>query len=264
MNLHKNQKGQAIVEMALFGSFILIIFATLLSYIQRMNEQQYVQMETFRNALYLGNTYTYSNGKKGTGASVQFTNMQTRKLIDLSGGFRKGSNQTISSSANVYWAQPKVGETGKSLVAYKVNEDKLTREYKYFFDDYDEDEDQAKKYFMVQSDTDEQMTDTDNIMKSTAGTEFSETSQKKETTSGITNINKSNIKETVHTYIPYTIREKSDEDNDEDADTDTIVKSGIVWDLTQNGYRDSDGQYKYKATAASQDIEREREWSTDL
>src|SRR3989338_6091856 len=115
-----NKKGQAVAEMALFGSLVLMIFAVLLSYIQRANEQQYVQMEAFRRALEKGNTYQGADSE-GAGASVQLTLIENRRVADIQAGFRKGSGQTFNASSNVFWAVPKVGGQAKSVSVYRIN-----------------------------------------------------------------------------------------------------------------------------------------------
>ncbi len=119
---YANKRGQAIVEMAIFGSFILFLFGILLSNLQRLNDQQYVQMETFRRALLKGCTY---QGKQddGAGASVQLTSLQNRRQIDLSGNFKKGSPTTLNAGSSVFWAVPKTGSQPDNNIIYRVNDD---------------------------------------------------------------------------------------------------------------------------------------------
>jgi hypothetical protein len=49
--IQKIQKAQALSEMALFGSIILLCFYYLLTYLQRVDRQQYLLQESFRSAL---------------------------------------------------------------------------------------------------------------------------------------------------------------------------------------------------------------------
>ena len=115
------------MEMAVFGSLILLVFAVLVSYIQRYNDQQYVQMEAFRRALEKAETYSTGSGENNNpGASVQFTLMNNRRYADPEGSYGKGSAQSVSASSSVYWAVPYVGKTAASQVWYKVNDDELT------------------------------------------------------------------------------------------------------------------------------------------
>lgn len=118
----RNKRGQAVLEMAIFGSLILLLFGTLLSYLQRLNDQQYIQMETFRRALAKGCTYR-GEDSGGAGASIQLTLMQNRRNVAISGGFRKGSPSAINTSSSVFWAIPKSGQKPDNLIVYRINED---------------------------------------------------------------------------------------------------------------------------------------------
>jgi len=239
-----NKKGQAVVEMAMFGSIVLLVFATLLSYLQRFNDQQYVQMEAFRRDLQKANDYVPATGR-GRGASVQFSLIENRRHSDISGEFRKGSGQTLSASSSVFWAVPWVGEKAGSLIAYKVNEDEKVANYRDFIPE-DKDEEWS---FRTE----------DLIFNSTLS--FNETTTKTETPEAITNTAISQLQDTTTTTIPYTIREK---DEDYNPDNDPIVTEGTFFAPTQGVYRDTDGQYKYR----QQDpgtvtvVERAKTWTT--
>jgi len=116
------RSGQALLELAVFGSLIILIAGYLFSYFYRMNNQQYVQMESFRRALQIANyggPTTSSHGGKVT----QLTVMENRHEPDLSTYFRKGSSQSTSATSSVYWTVPEVGETSGSATYYKVNDD---------------------------------------------------------------------------------------------------------------------------------------------
>ena len=117
-----NKKGQAVLEMAVFGSLVLLIFGALLSYLQRMNEQQYMQMQAFRKTLKEANSYREGDDA-GAGASAQVRDFEHRRLVDLSNNFRKGSPQVFSSSSSVFWAVPKVGKPAGNLMVLAVNDD---------------------------------------------------------------------------------------------------------------------------------------------
>lgn len=172
MRVMRNQKAQAVVEMALFGSLILLLFATLLSYLQRANEQQYVQMEAFRRALAKGNTFQGASSE-GAGASVQLTSIQNRRLSDISESFRKGSPQTLSASSSVFWAVPKVGSKPDNAIVFKVNDDEKE----------------------IINDPEVKVENIDSSQK----TSFEESNLKQETPSAITNTRTSKLKDTVTT-----------------------------------------------------------------
>ncbi len=116
-----NKKGQAALEMAIFGSLILLVFGTLLSYLQNLNDRQYIQMETFRRALAKGCNYGLDSGTAG--ASVQLTLMQDRRNVAVGGGFRKGNPSSVNTSSSVFWAVPKTGQSPDNLIVYRINED---------------------------------------------------------------------------------------------------------------------------------------------
>lgn len=178
MLFRANQKGQAVAEMALFGSLVLIIFSTLLSSLQRDNDQQYVRMEAFRRALEKGCTYFGLDSESG-GASVQLVLLENRRHSDISSGYRKGSPQTLSASASVFWAVPKLGSNAENVLVYRINEDQT--EFPY-------DSGAAPN--------------TGNLTTETQTT-FNEAIAKNETPGGITNTAVSTIQETVTTTIPY-------------------------------------------------------------
>lgn len=248
-----NKKGQAIVELAIFGSIILLIFGTLLSYLQRMNDQQYVQMEAFRRSLEKACTYL-GNTSEGAGASVQYTLLQDRRHVDLSGNFRKGSSSSVSAFSNVLWAVPKAGAESDSLVVFKVNEDERSRHYRDFVPKEHDDDWSFRTEEMITS----------------SELDFNETITKQENSLAITNTRGSALEENKTTAIPYTIRKK---DNDDDDENDAIVKQGTFWEgqggsngeLIQRLYRDSNGQYKYSSQVPEGTVvEGSRTWVTQF
>lgn len=250
----RDKRGQAITELAIFGSIILVLFGVLLSYLQRMNDQQYVQMEVFRRALHKACTYTRPTALKPEGASVQYTLVTDRRHADLSGNLGKGSSTTMSASTNVFWAVPKVGSGSESLIAFKINEDEMVRNY---------------RDFVPQEHEDDWSFSTEEMDSSSAST-YSESATRAETTDGIVNDKSSVLQETKTVTLPYRITKK---DSDDDDENDEEVKSGTFWEgedypegkLEQRLYRDTDGQYKYSETAPEDArIERSRKWETEF
>lgn len=240
-----NKKGQAVVEMAMFGSLILLIFASLLSYLQRFNDQQYAQMEAFRRALQKANDYAPDTGGRGVGASVQLSLIQNRRHSDISGGFRKGNAEILSASSNVFWAIPEVGESTESVIAYRVNEDEKVANYRDYIP-----EDKDKKWSFRTEDL---------IFNSALS--FDETTTKTETAQEITNAATSRLQDTITTTIPYSIIEKEKTD-DYNPDNDPIVEEGTFWEPEQGVYIDTDGQYKYSLGAVGTVAERDKLWTT--
>lgn len=234
-----NNKGQAVAEMALFGSLVLLIFSVLISYAQRYNDQQYVQMEAFRRALQKACVYQ-SVESEGAGASVRFNLIQNRRHADLSGSFKKGSPQTLSAVSNVFWAVPGAGKKAYTLTAYKVNEDEKEIDYRAY----------------VPSDKDEEQSFRPGATLSTSTTEFNEANTKEETPQGIINTRTSRITDTITTTIPYAVVLKNDES--------VVVSEGELLNLAQGLYRDADGQYKYSSQAVGTEVERGKRWSTQF
>jgi hypothetical protein len=112
-------KGQAVIEMAIFGSLILIVFGVLVAYMQRMSDEQYVRMETFRRALQEAHTTPLDP----SGAKAQVANLQYRRHANVSGGFGEGARQAFQSAASVLWSVPSPGETTRELLILKANDD---------------------------------------------------------------------------------------------------------------------------------------------
>ncbi|MFA5411445.1 MAG: hypothetical protein WC321_06295 [Candidatus Omnitrophota bacterium] len=234
------KRGQTIVELAIFGSLILFLFGVLLSYMQRQNDQQYVQMETFRRALDKACTFQ-GEVSEGAGGSVQYTFLENRPHVDLTSGFGKGSPSNTGNSANVFWAIPKTGSEAESLIVYRVNQDEKTWNYRDLIPE------DSKDTFRIED------------TKTVSEVKFDESSTKRETPQEIANIRQSKLQDTLTTTINYTIRE---EDDDDDPDNDPIAEEDTLWTVTQGLYRDADGQYKYSSSAVGTEIARERTWAT--
>ncbi len=236
MRYQNNKRGQAILEMAIFGSIILFLFGMLLAYMQRQNDQQYVLMEGFRRALQKG---------CANNSSAQITLLENRRYADISGNFRKGSPNTLSSSSSVFWAVPKVGEEAQSILVFKVNEDEKVVDYRDF----------------IPKEEEEQKTFSTGDLDFTTNTSFNETAIKTETSTAIVNSRSSTLQDTVKTTIPYKIKQKEDPDDYDDSN-DVVLQEGTLWEVEQGGYVDTDGQYKYKADKVGTEVERSKTWET--
>ncbi|UCG34574.1 MAG: hypothetical protein JSW17_03480, partial [Candidatus Omnitrophota bacterium] len=116
-------KGQSSAELAIFGSLLLILFSTILTYGQRFDFRQQVKMEAFRRAL---QEAYYRN------ASVSYTYKRHSRLMDLFSGFGQGQAKDAQSSASVMWVKGMPGIQGdedqvmhRSFSLYNVNEHML-------------------------------------------------------------------------------------------------------------------------------------------
>jgi len=103
-------KGQAVTEMAVFGSLILVGFAVLLSYAQTFTENQALKQQAFRMAL--SNAYT-DNG------FVSYNILKNPRSVSPSGNFREGERSGISAASSVLWSK---GEA-ESRSYYQINDD---------------------------------------------------------------------------------------------------------------------------------------------
>lgn len=110
------RKAQAVLEIGLLGSLILIVFSLLIGYIQRLNDKQYVLMNNFRQAL-----------KKAhdENAIVSYTTFEDRRHVDTNTPLM-GKRANLSASNYVHWAVPYVGEEPNRGFHYKFNEEEVT------------------------------------------------------------------------------------------------------------------------------------------
>lgn len=246
--------GQAVVELAVFGSLILFAFGIVYSFLQQFNDQQYVKMEAFRRGLEKA-----CHGPDGAGASVQYTVLANRHFSDLSSDYKKGNTGLVSGSSSIYWAVPKLqrGVKAKTITYFKVNEE----EQDYDNDDYiseplrryDEEGEERNVYqsFVPGSEIDFD-----------SSVQFTENTQKAENPTTITNTRSSTLNETIGTTLYYEIRQHTRGEADKDG---TLVTRDVLWAPVQGAYRDSsDGQYKYSTSAVGTDIVRGRSWETDF
>ncbi len=113
-----SRKAQAVLEIGLLGSLILIVFSLVIGYIQRLNDDQYLLMSNFRSAL-----------KKAhdENAIVSYTTLEDRRHVDTNSPLQ-GKRVNMSSSNYVHWAVPR---TEKDVRAnkrfyYKINEEEVS------------------------------------------------------------------------------------------------------------------------------------------
>jgi len=102
----KSENGYAVAEMMVFGAVLVLVTGVLFSYVQQVNDQQYVKQETFRRALNKANRRAgpYS---EGPGASVQYYRLENRRHMDIdSQEHARGVTDGFTSDASVFWAVP--------------------------------------------------------------------------------------------------------------------------------------------------------------
>lgn len=92
--IQKIRKAQALTEMALFGSIILLCFYYLLTYLQRVDRQQYLLQESFRNAL--------KKAALPENGSVSYNTFSNRRQVSINSPLI-GERSQLGGSGQVYW-----------------------------------------------------------------------------------------------------------------------------------------------------------------
>lgn len=108
----KGCSGQAVTEMAVFGSLILVGFAVLLSYGQTFTEQQTLQQQAFRMAL----IKAYNDN-----GFVSYNILKNPRSVSPFGNFREGARSSVSAASSVLWS---LGEAVSNSY-YQLNEDEI-------------------------------------------------------------------------------------------------------------------------------------------
>ena len=103
------RSGQAVTEMAIFGSVIFLCFGVLLSYAHNFTEQQALQQQSFRMAL----QHYEDNG------FISYNIIKHYNMPNLGGAFRQGERGSVSAGNSVSWY---IGEP-ESRSFYQINED---------------------------------------------------------------------------------------------------------------------------------------------
>jgi len=100
-NLHelgRRRSGQALLELSLLGSLILLLLGVLISYGLRYNYQQQAQMKAFRTALEMAYQTDIDGKVQG---SASYTLIKDRHIPDPSSPFGAGQITPIMASAGV-------------------------------------------------------------------------------------------------------------------------------------------------------------------
>ncbi|MBU1998272.1 MAG: hypothetical protein ABIG46_00715 [Candidatus Omnitrophota bacterium] len=213
MKTKKQNQGQAILELSIFGSLIIFILGILLSFMQQMNDQQYTRMEAFRRALY--QACTNNLGGTGAGSSVQYVLMQNRRHADSSNNFRKGSPQTFSASSSVSWAVPEISQEGEAarLTVVNVDGEERVASYREFvpkdLDRFDKKTGEERDKYLVFRLGD---INTDSRLS------FQEQTRKIEDPNSITNLRSSTLTQYLDTQVKYETLWKYKGSDDEDLE----------------------------------------------
>lgn len=111
------RKGQAILELAIFGTLMLFVFSMLLVYGQRLDAKQNLKMEAFRKALQMA---YYKN------SAVSYTKKHDSHITDLFSGYGQGQYAATQATASVMWQKGQPGEQGvddeQAFGYYQIND----------------------------------------------------------------------------------------------------------------------------------------------
>lgn len=162
--LTTSRLGQAVIELAIFGSLILTAFAVLLSHSQSFSERLTLQQQSFRMAL----RKAYNDN-----GFVSYKIIKHHRAPDVLANFRQGNRQSISSGSSVLWS---IGEP-ESFSYYQVNED------------------------LVPISTTADVPDVVWNVENSAQTDYSGKEEKQEDNLGITTDRSANIKDTITTKL---------------------------------------------------------------
>ena len=263
---YNTKKAQAAVELAVFGSIILLAFSVLLMYGQRLDSQQQVKMEAFRRAL----QKAYERN-----SSVSYTYKKEGRSFNLFGGFGQGQASTVSSTASVLWQKGLPGEqpTGGAKMKQET--------YSYYT--INENEIQLATYPKLQK----TLTGGDATVYVPASiyneeavrTEIYNTTTRKEESnaSGIINTRAADLRDTIQTTLHVRVDKSYDEDpHDHVAPLPDYVNEGQSYTFEGNTttvtsipavslgayYRDDINRIDYSKDRVGTTIHRERSWQT--
>ena len=89
-----NKKGQAVAEMAVLSTLIILGFSVVVMYGQRLGAQNQLMMEAFRKAIH----EAYNRN-----TSVTYSVHKDARMVNLFAGFGRGASSGVAASASVMW-----------------------------------------------------------------------------------------------------------------------------------------------------------------
>lgn len=245
------KKGQAVLELAVLGSLIIMAFSVLLMYGQRFEDQQAVKMEAFRLAL---------QKAWQRNSSVSYTLKRDSRAFNLLAGFNQPS--TLSASAQVMWQKGAPGEQGSkdqaSFSYYQINDlivgnatYGLPRETKTSVN-----LDGSKREVKVPLSVWKEETKRKEEIKTSIG--------KVESGSGIENTKTRDLKDTITTQLYYRFDNAVDEYPwDNNTPLPEYVDKGSSESFSQGAYlRDDINRIDYSKDTVGTTVHEERKWNT--
>jgi uncharacterized protein (UPF0333 family) len=117
----RNRRGQAILELAILGSIVILAFSYAIKYSERYNREQSYMQQTFRAAL---------KKAKSINNSASWSAIDFRRMSNVTNPMELGELQQFSSSSNVLWSDGKSDESGDATEAeswFELNRNKQTQ-----------------------------------------------------------------------------------------------------------------------------------------
>ena len=237
MNRAKTERcsGQAVTEMAIFGSLVIMVFGIWLSYAQTFTEQQTLQQQAFRMAL--RRAYRANDEQ---GGFISYNIIKNHRTPNLSGGLNQGNRESVSAGSTVLWAV----SNPESYSYQQINEDLVGSEA---------DDDGLTMIKRIKKDVDGQDVDTPveiwNIETETDN-DYASTSLKHEDSDKIRTTRSSSNTDRVTTTLKTRYQT---EDGGAYSDGDDVVADQRL---------DEDGRYSQEAQQNNVVVERSRTWKT--
>ncbi len=119
--MFRERRAQTATEFAVIGSLIIIAFAFLISYSEKINRQQYYLQQTFRLAL--------KEARKADN-SASYTQVIFNRMPNVSRPMELGQLQSFSHSSSVLWQDGKNsrdndGRDKLGVVKYQLNDEEV-------------------------------------------------------------------------------------------------------------------------------------------
>ncbi len=247
-------RGQAAIELAVFGTIMILVLSTLVTYGQRLEMQNQLKMEAFRKAL----QKAYEKN-----SSVSYSLKKDTRLASLSGGWGQGQATSLSSTASVMWQMGQPGAQGakdeQSFAFYEINgmmigdpDDGLPREDKVIYDAMGGKQ-EAKMPVNVYRET--------SVRDESYSTSFS----KREAGGIVANARSSQLQDTLATTI-YTRFDTSEGRHPEDDYTPAPqYEERANYETGGQGLLlNEENRYEYNTESVGNVISRSRSWSTPV
>ncbi len=114
-----NRKGQALLELAILGSLVIVAFSILIGYSERYNREQSYMQQTFRATLQAA----YDANNSASYATVDF-----RRMPNVTSPMEIGALSVFSSSNQLVWSdgKKKDGEETEPKSYFELNRQTVT------------------------------------------------------------------------------------------------------------------------------------------